>query len=213
MFARLLELLFPPRADERIIRACSEDEFLSLLDPELIPIGGGMSAASLLPFTNDRVRAAVHEAKYRGSERGFTLLATALAEYMREMTNDGFGFKKYVLVPIPLGAARRKERGFNQVEEVLRRAVAILKSDASAAPEIDATLLSRTRDTVSQVSLPRTQRLRNMHGAFVANHPTDATCTYIICDDVLTTGATLSAACSALAAAGALDMLLVGFAH
>lgn len=228
MLTRLLELLFPPREDEKLIRTLSEEYFLSRLDPQLEPLGNGTLATSLLPFTDPCVRAAVHEAKYRGNEQAFNLLAAALADYLREMANESEGFgsnerptRSFILVPVPLGSARRKERGFNQVEEVLLRAIKYLKfqdlktESDTLALMIASDLLIRTRDTVSQVSLPRRERIRNMTDAFScpAKLEERSMGTYIVCDDVLTTGATLSAACSALSAAGATNVLAIAFAH
>jgi predicted amidophosphoribosyltransferase len=136
--------------------------------------------------------------------RALELLALALAEYLRD-TDDRL--RNPVIIPIPLGAARRKERGFNQTEEIARRGMHELGFT------IDTTLLVRTRETVSQVSLPRHQREENMRGAFCAAHPADPACTYIVLDDVLTTGATLQAAIDALRASGAKHIVPLALAH
>jgi ComF family protein len=211
MLARLLELIFPIRDDEKMVRELANDELLALLDPELVPLGSGDSAAALLPFTDKRVRATVHEAKYRGTERAFALLCAVLSEYLREAMSESFVAGSYVLVPVPLGAARRAERGFNQAEEVAKRAAKEL------GIPLDATILTRTRETTSQVSLPRAKRLQNMRGAFTLSlsrgSAFDPAHTYIILDDVLTTGATLSAAVAALKSAGASNVLAVALAH
>lgn len=208
MLARLLDLLFPLRADEAVLRAVPPERFLALLDPELVALGG-VNAAGLLPFTHPSVRAAIHEAKYRGSERAFALLGEALAEYLRDALTDQLEhYEKVILVPVPLGPARRKARGFNQVEEVAKRALEEL-------PEItlEPGLLIRTRETLSQVALPRALRARNMRGAFSATRAANPAYLYIVLDDVLTTGATLSSALAALSASGATNILVVALAH
>jgi predicted amidophosphoribosyltransferase len=207
LLAQVFHALFPEREDEAVVAASDGDTLLALLDPELVPLGDGSGAAALLPFNDERVRAALHEAKYRGNARAFGLLAGALIEYLREVMGDSFGRAEYVLVPVPLGKERRKERGFNQVEEVLKLVAGELDL------RLDPTLLERTRETASQVSLPRQKRLANMRGAFGAAHPPDPAYLYIVVDDVLTTGATLSAACSALKNAGAPNILAVALAH
>ena len=149
----------------------------------------------LLPFSTPSVRAAIHEAKYHGSARAFDLLALALAEYLHDAddvpkTRFDLGNSNVrsnlVLVPVPLGNVRRKERGFNQIEEITNRAAKLL----GGAP-IDASLLERTCETISQVSLPRRAREENMRGAFRATRRANSLCTYIVIDDVITTGATL----------------------
>jgi predicted amidophosphoribosyltransferase len=52
-----------------------------------------------------------------------------------------------------------------------------------------------------------------MRGAFGAAHPADPTSTYLIIDDVLTTGATLQAAIDALKSAGATNIIPLALAH
>ncbi|HVW82482.1 MAG TPA: ComF family protein [Candidatus Paceibacterota bacterium] len=204
MLARLLDLLFPARDDERALRGLPAEGLLPLLEPELAPLGGGESAVVLMRYADSRVRAAIHEAKYRGSERAFSLLAEALAEYLRDEP-----LKRARLLPLPLGKARRRERGYNQAEEVARRA-----GQALTIP-LETALLARTRETRSQVSLPRWRRKQNMRGAFrcAENAAPDPALLYIVVDDVLTTGATLRAATSALRAAGAARILAIALAH
>ncbi len=201
----LLDFLFPPRSDEAVVRGVSRDAFLALLAP--VPVRAAHpEAIALLPFADVRVRAAIHEAKYHGSAAAFALLAEALAEYLRDA--DLFDPSAAVLVPVPLGRARRRERGYNQVEEVARRAAEIL------GIPVDAELLARTRETASQVALERGAREENVRGAFAcgARMP-GAAHTYILLDDVLTTGATIRAAAGALAEAGAAYVTPVALAH
>jgi len=101
------------------------------------------------------------------------------------------------VLPMPLFPRRLRERGFNQALELARR----------LAPErCDAALLLRLRDTPPQSGLTRAQRLRNLHGAF-AVEPLRAGLVrsrrVLLVDDVMTTGASLTAAAQALREAGA----------
>ena len=200
---RWLDFLFPPREDEKVLRTISTDEFLALVSPLLLS-ATRPEAIALLPFSNASVRAAIHEAKYRGSERAFELLAAVLAEYLRDYDEQT---RKTVLVPVPLGKERRTERGFNQVEEIIKRVAEEL------VLETDTTILDRVRETASQVSLPRHARKENMRGAFGAAHPADPAYIYIVIDDVLTTGATLQAVVDALEQAGATHVIPLALAH
>ena len=202
----LFDLLFPPRTDEAALRDISDDDFLTLLIPRLIPETRPGTVA-LLPYSDSRVRSAIHEAKYHGSEHAFKLLASALGDYLRDADDVGFRKPHICLVPVPLGKERRKERGFNQTEEIAKRAA------KEIGITIDTTLLVRTRETVSQVSLPREQREENLRGAFRGAHPADPTHTYILVDDVITTGATLQAAIGALTSAGASHIIPLALAH
>ena len=205
MFAWILDVIFPIRTDEEIVRELTVETFLSHLAPTLEE-RTRPATVTLLPFGDRRVRAAIHEAKYHGNDRAFELLAAALGEYLRQ--DDRFdGCNNTVLVPVPLGKKRRRERGFNQVEEVLKRICKELSIPLAA------NLLVRTRETITQVSLPKTARAKNMRGAFVALKPADPNRTYLLVDDVTTTGATLGAAITALKEAGATDILPIALAH
>jgi len=178
---RWLDFLFPPRVDEIALRDISQDDFLSMVSPRLAP-DTKPGTIVLLPFNDTRVRVAVHEAKYHGSEYAFKLFALALAEYLRDADDE---LRKPIIVPVPLGRERRKERGFNQVEEIAKRTAKEL------GIEVYSDLLVRVRETSSQVSLPREKREENMRGAFKSTRGADPSHTYILIDDVITTGATL----------------------
>lgn len=199
---RILDLLFPPRKDELTLRDVSTDAFLSHLAPRMIETTRPHTVA-LLTFSAAPVRAAIHEAKYHDGKVAVELLSAALTDYLRDAELIGAS----VLVPVPLGALRRKERGFNQVEMVVERAANELNR------AIDTTILERARETASQVSLSRTERIKNMRGAFRATHALNPDCTYIVIDDVITTGATLQAAIDALQEAGARHILPIALAH
>ncbi|MBU6490657.1 ComF family protein [Patescibacteria group bacterium] len=204
---RWLDILFPPRADEVALRGVSNDAFIALIAPRMT-LKTHPGTVTLLPFSVVPVRAVLHEAKYHGSEKAFALLSAVLAEYLRDADEAGRTTPSVSLVPMPLGTQRRKERGYNQVEEIANRTLRELDGIT-----IDTTLLARTRETASQVSLPRKKREENMRGAFGTTRLADSASTYILLDDVLTTGATLQAAIDTLAAAGAVHIIPLALAH
>ncbi|MCX6786945.1 MAG: phosphoribosyltransferase family protein [Candidatus Kaiserbacteria bacterium] len=218
MLMHWLDFLFPPRVDERALRDISNDDFLSLVAPQLVS-ETRPGTVMLLPFSDTRVRTAIHEAKYRGNKRAFELLSLALAEYLHDFDDENYGFRKSVyIVPVPLGTARRKERGYNQIEEVARCALRSLEPQENLF--ILDNLLERARETISQVSLPREKREENMRGAFTASLKLRSTsmaeiskCTFIVVDDVITTGATLQAAVDALKKVGVEHIIPLALAH
>ncbi|HET9641320.1 MAG TPA: phosphoribosyltransferase family protein [Candidatus Paceibacterota bacterium] len=196
----LLDVLFPPREDELVLRGVDHDAFLARLEPALLS-ETDPRAIALLPFSDMLVRAAVHEAKYHGSGHAHDLLSSALREYL----SDEEWLGSTCIVPVPLSVMRRRDRGFNQVLEVARR--------AKLGIPIESGLLTRVRDTVSQVALSGEERRRNMRGAFRAAQPVFPFRTYIVLDDVITTGATMQAAIDALTKAGAEHVIPLAFAH
>jgi ComF family protein len=99
-----------------------------------------------------------------------------------------------IITSIPIAGARYRERGYNQAELIGRRY-------AHLAGIPYASLLARP-DTAHQVGLGRRHRLRQAQGVFYARRQL-AGQRVLIVDDVITTGATLSAAAGVLTAAGA----------
>jgi len=159
-------------------------------------------------------RAAVHALKYGGLPRIAADLALALT---RLVPHPPPGAQ---LVPIPLGPARLKRRGYNQ-SEVLARALGV-----TWGLRVRSQLLARTRDTPTQTALTPAARLANVAGAFgvqndecrVKNDPTRTNSTFciqhsplVLIDDVFTTGATLAEAARALSGAGFTSISAVTF--
>ena len=104
------------------------------------------------------------------------------------------------LLPVPLGAQRLRERGYNQSWELARRCARQLGCRTGAS------MLLRIRDTPHQLSLPRERRLANVRGAF-ALEPTRRTevvgLRIALIDDVMTTQATANELSRVLLDAGA----------
>jgi ComF family protein len=139
----------------------------------------------------------MHRLKYAG----LTGLASLAAEPMERTFYEAPGVWRdaWGLVPIPLHAVRRRERGFNQAE--LLAAALSARVGLPVRP-----LLRRRSPTARQVGLTAAERRRNVSGAFDVPSGLASSCRnrcLILVDDVLTTGATLDAAARALARAGA----------
>lgn len=101
------------------------------------------------------------------------------------------------VLPIPLSVQRLAERGYNQ-SWLLARHLSPHRADAQ--------LLLRTRDTPSQRTLPRAERLANLVGAFAVEPLRAAQLRgkkVVLIDDVMTSGASLHTAARVLRAAGA----------
>jgi predicted amidophosphoribosyltransferase len=109
-----------------------------------------------------------------------------------------------VIAYIPPDGDRSLQRG-HQPAEGLARALG-LAWGLPVAP-----LLVRRRRVSRQTGLPRDERRRNVRGAFGARGPVRGRVALV--DDVYTTGATVSAAATALRAAGASAVDVVTFAR
>jgi ComF family protein len=108
--------------------------------------------------------------------------------------------ERAALVPVPLSRGRQRERGFNQSTVIAKRLAELWKIP------LWTDVLERAQSTRSQTQLTPGERLGNVAGAFSAPMEVRSKLRgahLVLVDDVVTTGATLRAAASALFAAGA----------
>jgi ComF family protein len=137
------------------------------------------------------IRGAVTLCKYHG-EWG---RAQPLAERLARVVADLRPFD--ALVPVPLHPSRYRQRGFNQ-------SLLLAQHVAAALGIAAADILIRTRRTDAQVNLGALQRVANVQGTMVVKPGTRPEGrTYVLIDDVITTGSTLAACAEALMGAGA----------
>lgn len=157
------------------------------------------------------VRRALHELKYSGERRLAEPLGRAVA---RRWARAGAGGD--AIVPVPVHADRIRARGYDQAG--LIAAVAARELGLSCAP-----LLERARSTIAQFDLDRGSRAANVEGAFRLRPPPPGSRLpadrplagrwIVLVDDVVTTGATLSACAAPLLAAGALGVSAIAVAR
>ena len=201
--SRLLDLILPLRAHARLVRDADDGMLIALSSQHRI----SPYIRALFAYREPLVRAAILEAKFKANPRAERLLAEALRAYLTLLIKERSS--PLVLVPVPLSQERLRERGYNQVERIARRALARPIPGIS----LDHRLVIRTRATLPQTTLSGAERRRNVACAFQATRPPDPAHTYIVLDDVTTTGATLEAAMAALRAAGAQNVSGLALAH
>lgn len=149
----------------------------------------------------------VHQMKYHHQP----LLARHLGHLAaEEMSADGFFDGVDLLVPVPLTRRRERQRGYNQSREIARGI-----SEVTGISMADRAVI-RTRFEESQTRKSAAERMANVEGVFEL---TDAAAVagrhVMLVDDVMTTGATLSACCRQLSAATDIkvSVFALSFAH
>ena len=213
--AGALDLLFPARC--AACDSAGESPFCGVCAETLVPLPAGCPVCgvpqdeSLLPALKPRrcphcrarppgfafatapylhggaLAEAIHRLKYENRED----VAAALGVLFEACAAP----KSDVLVPIPLHPRRLRQRGYDQAKLLADALGKRFRIPVSL-------LLRRVRDTGQQVGRDRACRERGVRGAFAAAG--DVTGARIcLVDDVLTTGATASAAGFALLRAGA----------
>jgi ComF family protein len=133
----------------------------------------------------------VHALKYQRRLATADFLSGAMLAAPRQQRPTGD-----VIVPLPLSAARLRERGFNQAVELARPLARALRLPIL----LDG--CTRSRDTAPQAMLPWQERRRNVRHAFECSLDLSGKA-IIVVDDVMTTGATLDEFAGTLKAHGA----------
>jgi len=147
------------------------------------------------------LRDLIHLLKYQHVRPAANVLGRMLGEAIAQL-EPSFGAAKVAVVPVPLHAAKRRQRGFNQAELTAR--IALKLHPASDRYQFVGDALERVRDTQSQTGLTRHQRRENLRGAFRVNHPEKiANSEVLLVDDVFTTGTTVSECARILRRGGA----------
>lgn len=155
------------------------------------------------------VRELVHKFKY---ERRLHLRGALAALLLRSLDDPRLAAEDlaaWLLVPVPLHAAREADREFNQSRELCRRLGRL-----TGIPVAD--VLVRTRETDTQVRLARKERLKNLRGAFSLRPerpwrkitPLQGR-RILLVDDVFTTGATTSECARVLVQEGGAEKVAV----
>ena len=181
-------------------------------------IGGPMisAAAAAHPPVFDRARAVarydglmrhlIHDFKFRDNHNARYLFGRWLCQADAQLIADADA-----IVPVPVARVRLLSRRFNKAQ-ILAAEIA----HQSGKPLLPLAL-ERTRATAHQIGLSRQQRQRNVAGAFTVRPGSAALIagkSILLVDDVMTTGATASAAAKALKGAGAgrVDVLVLALA-
>jgi ComF family protein len=150
------------------------------------------------------VRDALHAIKYQGEQRLAEPLGRAVASRWKAV-----GVGADVVMHVPVHRDRERQRGYDQAGLIGRHAAEHLGLPFAPA-------LTRARATIAQFDLDRRDRARNVRNAFAVDPGAGMDLRgrwVLLIDDVVTTGATLSACATALEAAGALGVSAITVAR
>jgi len=156
------------------------------------------SSARSAVVANEIVLDVVHRYKYNRALWFEPFLADLLIRASAtELTRD----KWDAIVPVPLHPTKERDREFNQAQRL-----ALRLSCATVIP-LHSDWLRRIEPTLTQTTLSRSERAKNVQRAFSAREDLQLNgARVVLIDDVFTTGATTSACARMLKAAGAGDV-------
>ncbi|MBQ8685839.1 MAG: ComF family protein [Clostridia bacterium] len=139
-------------------------------------------------------------------KNGDRRLAFFLGEEMAETLAKNLSAREILLVPVPLTKARRRERGYNQAEELAFSVLDRLHALGYSATLL-LTALEKRKDGKSQKHLGFLDRAKNVLDAFhLRERKSFKDKTVVLIDDIMTTGATGSECARLLRNAGAAEV-------
>jgi len=178
------------------LRACPRCGYFTVVEPcpNCFEQGSDLTGVlSVAPY-DGIYREMVYCLKYGGKKDLATPLGYLMASKLRL---TGLDKKIGLIVPIPLYPAKEMERGYNQSGLLAREISCELGINCD-------NVLSRVYFEKTQTGLGRRERKSNLNGCFSLNFTGDINGRIILLvDDIVTTGATLSAAAHCLRQAGA----------
>jgi competence protein ComFC len=166
-------------------------------------------------------RQAIWEIKYRANQKLIRDFSLLLYEFiLDELTelNTFSNYNKPILIPIPSSPTRTKEKGFNQCILITRELMRLDKERNGNNFTCLENFLVKEKDTEHQARVSnRKSRLNNLVNTFSINEsvrPTEISrYSFIIIDDVITTGATMNEAFRTLKSVGIKKIRGFALAH
>ena len=207
---RLLDLFFPPKcaacgvkcAPARLCPACLKDFSHAASFHGTVTLDSGYTVAYAFNYTG-AVREIIHNFKFNAQPYFADMLGKAVAGCAMGLPNTRFDLVTFV----PTHPARIRERGYDQAFLIAKWAAKALGLPCVKAAR-------KAVNNRPQSSLSAAERAANARGAYsVPKTAAVAGKNVLLVDDVLTTGATLTACADALMSAGAEAVYGAAAAH
>ena len=145
------------------------------------------------------LRKLLHEYKYNNKRAFCKVLAQIVSN---NIDNTG---RNYIIVPLPTSSKHRRQRGYDHILNIVRH--------LSKMTNCEYEMVLKRKTNFRQVGADRQTRFIQAENAFISRYPLSPDRTYIIFDDVITTGATITSAVQALRSGGARKIQILAITH
>ncbi len=135
---------------------------------------------------------------------GYVLTHLAYGHHRKTLEN--ISDEDLLVVPVPLHPRKHRARGFNQSQLIAKQLADLIPA------KVDETLVRRVVDTPDQKNLPVTARKHNLKNSFEVKRNLKGE-RILLVDDVVTTGATITALSDSLIQSGASDVIVFAVAR
>lgn len=191
ILSQLLDLIYKKRCyfcktskeNSRFCSKCyAKVKFLPFSSLEVI---NGVKVYSATVY-RDNIQKMIRGLKYHKQRELAFYQAKIMYEYWKNLE---ISKNSFVIVPVPVSKKRLKQRHYNHMSLVAEEFAKL------TGYEINEKLIIRVKDTKPQYKLSKAQRAKNLKGAFEAlkaNFEGITGKNFLIFDDILTTGSTIS---------------------
>jgi ComF family protein len=208
----LTDLLLPKEEKVKLLETLGPAGLCEKIPPTEHP-------QAIFSYKNSLCRQAIWEIKFRGNKKLIRDFSLLLYEHILEELGDlatFSNFKNIVLLPVPSSKSSAREKGFNQCVLICRELIRIDQERKQKTFTLVENLLIKKINTPHQSrARNREERLNNLKNTFEIKD-TDlnlADFSFLLIDDVITTGATMTESFRALKEAGAKRVMGVALAH
>lgn len=204
----IIDLLYPNICPYCGVRIEYNGDFCDSCRKRLVPYSGDYAienadGSAFFCVYTDEVKAVTLKFKKNPCGNTYYAYAKGIAAALAE---KNLSDKIDVILFVPMTAADKRKRGYNQTELIAKELRYILDK-----PCINS--LVKVRETRSQKSLTENERRENVKNAFSVRSPEKLRSkNVLVIDDVCTTGSTLAEAARAIKAAGAGKVYAAAFA-
>lgn len=162
---------------------------------------------SSFDFRDEIIKKIIHAIKYYNRRDLINPLVLYSFNELDEDITHKLKSEKYTIIPIPMPLFRKYKRGYNQAELISNEFSKLLDIEVSNK------ILSRKLFTNRQVETRnRSERLKNQKNTFLIKGNINNK-SFLLVDDVTTTGATFEEARNILLKSGAKSVLALSLAH
>jgi ComF family protein len=223
----IFNIIFPLRSGVDFIEVSPENIF------ETLPRSKNLSGATalidkrktlaVLAYKDRTTRALVWNIKFKRNRHAIACAGYILYRTLMEIiTEKNSAASSCIIIPMPISAARRRERGYNQCELM---AEAVLRCDIRGIFEMRTDILIKIKNVKKQTFKNRQERLVNAEKIFKVTTPQTPLSPQnnltgdikkrmiFLLDDVVTTGSTMQAAMDCLHQAGFENVHGISLAH
>ena len=212
LLQNLLNFLLPRTKQAEKIAKLSAEELLKTARPANKP--PITDVHSVFSYNNSLIKNAIWLLKYSKNQDAVKIFGEILGSIATEWLEDLRTFENFdnpMIIPIPMGKVRLRERGKNHCESICEEMLKIIPLNVAG---YEPQGLRKIRETKSQTKTKnRIDRLKNLSNSFEANPKIVFGRNVILVDDVVTTGATIEEARKTLLGAGARKVIALTIAH